>query len=410
MKILVLNAGSSSLKYQLFDMPDENPRCSGLVDRIGNNQSSITHNIFIGGEKKTYQVAAVILDHESALKAVTKLLVDSEKGVLANMDQVIAIGHRVVHGGEAFSSTTLINDAVKEKIKALFSLAPLHNPPNLLGIEVAERIFPTAEQVAVFDTAFHQSMPPRAYRYAIPKGLYEEKGIRAYGFHGSSHQYVTRQATSYLKKPNAKIITVHLGNGCSITAVKNGQSVDHSMGLGPMGGLVMGTRSGDIDPSIIFHLIQERGYSSKDVNELLNKKSGMLGLCGFSDMRDVKQAIQEGNKDAILAYELYAYRIKKYIGAYVAALNGLDALVFTAGVGENDPDMRAAVCAEMDFLGIQLDSPLNQSTHSGIREINTPSSKAKVLVIPTNEELEIGQQTYELMKKIERTTGSEGPR
>lgn len=400
MKILVINAGSSSLKYQLFDMPDENPRCSGLVDRIGMDQSSITHKVFVDGQFKTYQVDSPILDHEAALKEVTDLLVDAEKGVLSSMDEVIAIGHRVVHGGETFSSTTLINEAVKEEIKGLFSLAPLHNPPNYLGITVAERIFANARQVAVFDTAFHQSMPPRAYRYAIPKELYEEKGIRAYGFHGTSHQYVARQAAIYLEKPDAKIITVHLGNGCSITAVKNGESIDHSMGLGPMGGLVMGTRSGDIDPSIIFHLIQERGFSPKEVNELLNKKSGMLGLCGLSDMRDVKKAIQEGDPDAILGYELYAYRIKKYIGAYIAALNGLDALIFTAGVGENDPDMRAAVCADMEFFGIQVDQSLNRARQSGMREINSPSSQIKVLVIPTNEELEIGQQTYLLVKEL----------
>lgn len=400
MKILVINAGSSSLKYQLFDMPDENPRCAGLVDRIGIDQSSITHHVYIDGKKKTYQVETSILDHEAALKEVTTLLVDAEKGVLSNMDEVTAIGHRVVHGGESFSSTTLINDTVKEDIKGLFSLAPLHNPPNYLGISVAERIFPNARQVAVFDTAFHQSMPPRAYRYAIPKELYEEKGIRAYGFHGTSHQYVTRQAAIYLEKPDAKIITVHLGNGCSITAVKNGESIDHSMGLGPMGGLVMGTRAGDIDPSIIFHLINERGFAPKEVNELLNKKSGMLGLCGYSDMRDVKKAIQEGDPDAILGYELYAYRIKKYIGAYAAALNGLDAVVFTAGVGENDPDIRAAVCADMEFFGIQLDQSLNQIRQTGMREINSTSSKVKVLVIPTNEELEIGQQTYLLVKEI----------
>ena len=385
-------------------MPDENPQCTGLVDRIGIDQSTITHKVDIDGQTKTYQVKTSIPDHEVALKEVTRLLVDPEKGVLASMDEVIAIGHRVVHGGEAFSSTTLIDEAVKEKIKELISLAPLHNPPNFLGITVAEGIFPYAAQVAVFDTAFHQSMPPRAYRYAIPKDIYEDYGIRAYGFHGSSHQYVTRQAILFLKKPATKIITVHLGNGCSITAVRNGQSIDHSMGLGPLGGLVMGTRSGDIDPSIIFHLIQERGFSPKDVSELLNKKSGMLGLCGFGDMRDVKQAIQEGDQDAILAYELYAYRIKKYIGAYAAALNGLDALVFTAGVGENDADMRTAVCAEMDFLGIQIDQKLNQANHSGIREISRSSSNVSVLVIPTNEELEIGQQTYLLVKEMYKRT------
>ncbi len=399
MKILVLNSGSSSLKYQLFEMPNEKPLCSGLVDRIGLENSTLTHNFHRNGEKEVFKIEGKIKDHEEGLLAVNKLLLDPEKGVISSVDEVVAIGHRVVHGGEQFASTTLITNAVKDRIKELFALAPLHNPPNFIGITVAERVFPNAQQIAVFDTAFHQSMPPRAYRYAIPKELYTDFGIRAYGFHGTSHLYVSKKANEYLNNPDAKIITIHLGNGSSMTAIKGGQSIDHSMGLGPMGGLVMGTRSGDIDPSIIFHLINERGFKAKEVNDILNKKSGLLGLCGLSDMRDVKKAMEEGNRDAILAYELYAYRIQKYIGTFTASLNGLDAIVFTAGIGENDPDMREAVCKNMDFFGISLDKSKNKINSSDIREVNEKESKVKILVIPTNEELEIGKQAFALINK-----------
>lgn len=397
MKILVLNSGSSSLKYQLFDMPNESPICSGLVDRIGLDNSTLTHKSFIHWPEEVFKFQKEIKDHEEALLAVTDLLIDSQNGVLSNMGEVKAIGHRVVHGGEQFASTTLITDEVKKKIEELFALAPLHNPPNLLGIIVAERIFPLAKQVAVFDTAFHQSMPPRAYRFAIPKEMYTDMGIRAYGFHGSSHQYVSRKANEYLNIPDSKIITIHLGNGSSMTAIKGGKSIDHSMGLGPMGGLVMGTRCGDIDPSIIFHLINERGFSPKEVNDILNKKSGLLGLCGNSDMRDVKQAIKDGDEDAKLAYELYAYRIQKYIGTFAAAMNGLDAIVFTAGIGENDEEMREAVCRDMEFFGIHLDKEKNSKRNADICEINITEAKVKILVVPTNEELEIGKQTFELV-------------
>lgn len=395
MKILVLNSGSSSLKYQLFDMPNESPLCSGLVDRIGLEGASVKHTAFKNGGAETFKINNPIKDHEDGLQMVTDLLIDSEKGVLSSMEEVQAIGHRVVHGGEQFASTTLITNEVKEKIKALFALAPLHNPPNYLGITVAERLFPKAKQVAVFDTAFHQTMPERAYRFAIPKEMYTELGIRSYGFHGSSHQYVSKKALEHLGNPIAKIITIHLGNGSSMAAVSAGKSIDNTMGLGPMGGLVMGTRCGDIDPSIIFYLLNEKGYSPKEVNELLNKKSGLMGLTGFSDMRDVKNEVKNNNPDAVLAYELYAYRIQKYIGAFAAAMNGLDAIIFTAGIGENDPDMREAVCKNMDYFGIDINPEKNQKRSSEIREVNTSSSKVKILVIPTNEELEIGQQTYE---------------
>lgn len=400
MKILVLNSGSSSLKYQLFEFPNESPLCTGLVERIGLEGSIITHKVTHEGTEAKFKINRPIQNHEEALMKVTEILLDGEKGVLKDMSDVIAIGHRVVHGGEQFASTTLISEEVKEKIEELFALAPLHNPPNLLGIQVAERIFPQAKQVAVFDTAFHQTMPIKAYRFAIPKAMYEDMGIRAYGFHGSSHQYVSKMAMKFLQNPSAKLISIHLGNGSSVTAIESGKSVDHSMGLGPMGGLVMGTRCGDIDPSIIFHLINERGIPANDLNDILNKKSGLLGLCGHSDMRDVKDAIAKGDQDAALAYELYAYRIQKYIGMYTAVMNGLDAIIFTAGIGENDADMREKVCTNMEFLGIRLDGTRNSERSSAIREINHADSKVKILVVPTNEELEIGQQTYHLVQSL----------
>lgn len=398
MHIFVINSGSSSIKYQLFKMPSDKPICSGLVERIGLGDGLITHKTFLDGEEKATKQTVAVANHEEGLYKVASLLTDTTIGVISDPDEITAVGHRVVHGGESFAATTIINDAVKAKVKELFSIAPLHNPPNYLGIEVAEKIFPSARQVAVFDTAFHQTMPPRAYRYAIPEKLYKEHGIRASGFHGTSHLYVSKQAAAYLHNESAKIITIHLGNGCSMTAVDAGKSVDTSMGLGPVGGLVMGTRSGDMDAAVIFHLIEQLGYSPKAVNNLLNKESGMLGLTGLSDMRDVRKAVAAGDAQAELASELYAYRIKKYIGAYAAAMNGLDAIVFTAGVGENDADTRHRVCSNMQFLGIHFDEEANRKGGHGIREINTSASPVKILIVPTNEELEIAQQCFALLQ------------
>jgi acetate kinase len=398
MNIFVINTGSSSLKYQLFKMPLQQPVCSGLVERIGMEDASITHKTFLNGEEKIIKEKKVLPDHETGLHEVVRLLTDPVIGVIKSTDEIDAVGHRVVHGGESFAATTIITDEVKEKIKALFSLAPLHNPANYIGIQVAEKIFTKAKQVAVFDTAFHQTMPAKAYRFAIPQQLYEEQHIRAYGFHGTSHKYVSEQAAAYLQNKNAKIITIHLGNGSSMAAIDSGQSVDTTMGFGPVGGLIMGTRSGDIDAAVIFHLIEQLGYSAKEVSELLNKKSGMQGLTGLSDMRDIRMAIEEGNQQAELASELYAYRIKKYIGAYAAVLNGLDAIVFTAGVGENAADIRRRVCTNMQFLGINLDEAKNEERLPGIREINAITSPVKILVVPTNEELEIVKQCYDLLK------------
>jgi acetate kinase len=399
MNILVVNSGSSSIKYQLFKMPNEKPICTGLVERIGLENSIVTHKLFANGEEKIIRRTLDLPDHEAGLYEVAQLLTDKEIGVIQNPEEIEAVGHRVVHGGESFSSTTVITKEVKQEIKKLFSLAPLHNPANYLGIEVAEKIFTKAKQIAVFDTAFHQTMPEKAYRYAIPNSFYTEMGIRAYGFHGTSHKYVTEKTLEYLKNPAAKIITIHLGNGCSMTAVNAGRSVDTSMGFGPLCGLVMGTRSGDIDPSIIFHLVNQLGYSLDQVNNLLNKQSGMQGLTGFSDMRDITKAKAAGNTNADLAYEMYAYRIKKYIGSYAAVLNGLDAIVFTAGVGENDSNIRRMVCTEMEYLGIKLDNEKNEQRLGSIRTISQEDSPVKVLVVPTNEELEIVKQCYVLLRE-----------
>ncbi|WP_293307400.1 acetate/propionate family kinase [Pedobacter sp. UBA5917] len=397
MNILVINSGSSSLKYQLFKMPEKAPVCSGLVERIGIEGSFIKHTVYSNDEKHSIEESGFISNHGEGLKQVLALLTQGEYAVIASPDDIAAVGHRVVHGGEHFSGATLITDEVKKQIKKLFSLAPLHNPVNYKCIEVAEQTFTNAKQIAVFDTAFHQTIPELAYRYAIPEWYYKEHGIRVYGFHGTSHKYVSEQAIKWLNKEDSKIISIHLGNGCSITAIKNGKSIDTSMGFGPLSGLMMGTRSGDIDPSVIFHLMEHSGYTLEQLSTLLNKQSGLLGVGGSSDMRDIRKLVSEGNAAAVLALKLYAYRIKKFIGSYAAILNGIDAIVFTAGVGENDSNMREAICTELDYLGIELDKIQNTAYKSELKEINTASSKVKILVIPTNEEYEIAHQCYGLI-------------
>ena len=397
MNILVLNAGSSSIKYQLIDMNTEKPLASGIVERIGLETGAIKHKTFVNGEERKIKEEFSIPTHTIGLKRVAELLTNKEIGVISNPSEIQAVGHRLVHGGEAFTKTVEITEEVKAKVKELFPLAPLHNPANLTGVEVAEEVFPQAKQIGVFDTAFHQTMPEVAFRYAIPDAMYKEMGLRKYGFHGTSHKYVSEKAAEYLGKTDAKIITIHLGNGASMAAVDSGVCVDTSMGIGPLNGLIMGTRSGSIDPSIIFYLVEQKGYSIEDVNTLLNKKSGMLGLTGKSDMRDIEKLYSEGDKKALLAYEMYAYRIKQFIGNYAAAMNGLDALVFTAGIGENDKLVRRLVCENMEFFGIHLDEDLNSERNKEIQEINTPQSRAKILVVPTNEELEIAQQSFELI-------------
>lgn len=394
MQVLVLNSGSSSLKFQLFSMPEATILCSGLIERI-----SLDDSIFkFKTDKDSIEVIQPIPNHKVGLELLSKQLLNKDTGIIESTDTIDIVGHRVVQGGSAFNKTTEITTSVKTKIKELFSLAPLHNPANLEGIEVAETVFPNAKQVAVFDTAFHQSIPEYAYKYAIPNELSEAHDIRLYGFHGTSHKFVSEKAIDYLGKQNSKIITIHLGNGCSITAIKDGKSIDHSMGLTPLNGLIMGTRSGDIDPSVIFHLAKKLDYSLDEVNNLLQKKSGMLGLTGYSDLRDIQGDAEKGNKACQLALQMNAYRIKKYIGSYAAILNGLDAIVFTAGIGENSPLMRELVCTDLDYLGIEIDSDKNQVRPDKLTVISPENSNVKVLVIPTNEELEIAKQSVGLFK------------
>ncbi len=394
MQVLILNSGSSSLKFQLFSMPEETILCSGIIERIGANDAIFKYKT----DKTTIESESQILNHKVGLKLVAKHLLDDIVGVIKLPKDIAIVGHRVVHGGIYFSDTTEITKDVKEKINELSSLAPLHNPANLEGILVAEAIFPKAKQVAVFDTAFHQSIPEVAYKYAIPNEFLTKHHIRLYGFHGTSHKYVSEKAIEFLEKKESKIITIHLGNGCSMTAVKNGKSIDHSLGFSPVGGLIMGTRSGDLDPSIIFHLKDKLGYNLKDINTLLNKQSGMLGLTGYNDLRDIQTMAAKGNEDCVLALQMNAYRIKKYIGAYAAVLNGLDAIVFTAGIGENSKYMRELICEDLDFFGIDLDIDKNNADLRTVRAINKDNAKTKILVIPTNEELEIAKQSVNLIK------------
>jgi len=379
-------------------MPSTVPICVGLVERIGLDDAIIKHKIYNGSEEETLKFTLDIPDQETGLNEVNKLLTHTHFGVIKNTDEIAAVGHRVVHGGEFFSTTTIITPEVKEELKKTFQLAPLHNPSSYKGIEVAEKIFANATQVAVFDTAFHQTMPAEAYRFALPTSYYKDYNIRSYGFHGTSHKYVSEQANTYLGKTDTNIISIHLGNGCSITAIKNGQSIDTSMGFGPLSGLIMGTRTGDIDPTVIFYLVNTLGYDIEQVSNLMNKRSGMQGLTGYSDMRDITKAINEGDAEAKLAYDMYAYRIKKYIGSYAAALNGIDAIIFTAGVGENDVMVRQLVCENMEYLGITINTEENSTRKPGLREINKPDAKVKVLIIPTNEELEIANQCFALLQ------------
>lgn len=379
-------------------MPSVSPVCVGLVERIGLDDAVITHKTYVYNEEISQKFILDIPDHEVGLNEVNALLTHPEFGVIKNTNDIAAVGHRIVHGGEVFSTTTVINAEVKEELKKTFQLAPLHNPSGYRGIEVAEKIFANATQVAVFDTAFHQTMPPEAYRFALPNSYYTDYNIRSYGFHGTSHKYVSEIANTHLGKSDTNLISVHLGNGCSITAIKNGKSIDTSMGFGPLSGLIMGTRTGDIDPTVVFYLVNSLGYDIEQVSNLLNKRSGMQGLTGYSDMRDITKAINEGDENARLAYDMYAYRIKKYIGSYAAALNGIDAIIFTAGVGENDAMVRQLVCENMEYLGIEINKEENSTRKPGLREVNTAKSKVKILVIPTNEELEIANQCYALLK------------
>ncbi|WP_298320536.1 acetate/propionate family kinase [uncultured Aquimarina sp.] len=392
MQVLVLNSGSSSIKFQLFSMPSEEVLCSGLIERIGLEDAKVNYKTINKDIKNIIRIA----DHKEGLELVAEYLLDPKIGVIESVHDIDIVGHRVVHGGSAFAETVEINETVKQEIEKLSALAPLHNPANLQGILVSEEIFHEAKQVAVFDTAFHQTIPAQSYKYAIPKTFLEDHNIRVYGFHGTSHKYVSEKAIEFLGEQSSKIITIHLGNGCSMTAIKNGKSVDHSLGFAPMNGLIMGTRSGDIDPAVIFYMIKSLGYSPDQVNSLLQKESGMLGLTGYSDLRDIESNAEKGDVNCQKALEMNAYRIKKFIGSYAAVMNGLDAIVFTAGIGENSDVMRKLVSTNLEYLGIELDGEKNSIRSKEIRDISQASSKVKILVIPTNEELEIAKQSVKL--------------
>ena len=386
-KILVINAGSSSIKYKLFDAGAMVVLAAGLVERVGEANGRLTHKTITPAGAEKLVLEQPIASHHDGLAMVAELLADDAA-------EITAVGHRVVHGGERFNQTVVIDDEVIAAIRALVPLAPLHNPANLEGIEVARQIFSDAVQVAVFDTAFHQTMPAAAYRYAIPAALYDEHRIRAYGFHGTSHRYVSKMAAAQLGKPLAEtnLITAHLGNGASITAVENGRSIDTSMGFGPLAGLVMGTRSGDIDPTVLLYLSRQLGLSVDEIDTLLNKKSGLLGISGSADLRDVIARQEAGDEAAALALAMAAYRIKKYIGAYTAVLGRVDALVFTAGIGENSPLLRQLVCDGLEGLGIALDAAKN-----GANAVEIGNGRLPVLVIPTDEEREIAEETAVLV-------------
>ena len=393
MKILVINSGSSSLKYQLFNMDTDLVLARGIVERIGESQGArYTHR----AERGRLSGDVDAPDHEAALAHMVTRLIDPDHGAVASVDEIDAVGHRVVHGGERFIHAAEINDDILRTIETLAPLAPLHNPPNLAGIIAARHHFAGVPHVAVFDTAFHQTMPPHAFHYGLPYEFYEKQGLRRYGFHGTSHLYVARTAAAMLGKELSDFsgITCHLGNGCSIAAVKNGESVDTSMGLTPLEGLLMGTRSGDIDPAIVFFLAREAKVPFEKIENILNKKSGLLGVSGVSnDVRIIRDAAEHGNPHARLALDIFAYRVKKYIGAYLAVLNGCDAVIFTGGIGENDIRTREKICSGLQSLGVRLDPAANKNALGAGNVISAPQSLVKLLVIPTNEELEIARET-----------------
>ena len=398
MKILVLNCGSSSLKYQLIDMSNEEVLCVGLVERIG-LEGSVLKQEKDGVEGKLI-VEQPMKNHQDAIKLVLDAVVDPQYGGVKDIKEVEAVGHRVVHGGEKFAGSVLITDEVKAALEECIELAPLHNPANIMGIEACEAILPGVPMVGVFDTAFHQTMPKSSYLYGLPHELYTKYGVRRYGFHGTSHRYVSQRAAAMLGKniEDCKIITCHLGNGASVAAIDGGKSVDTSMGFTPLEGLIMGTRCGDIDAAILPFLMEKEGLDAKGLSDLMNKKSGVYGMTGISsDFRDIEDAAAQNNELAQVALESYAKKVKKYIGSYAAEMNGVDAVVFTAGVGENGIDMRADIMANMDFLGMKLDEEANK-VRGKERVISTEDSKVKILLIPTNEELMIARDTLELVK------------
>ncbi len=401
MVVLVLNCGSSSIKYKVFKMNDGAELvATGLIERIGLNDGILTHKP-VGKEK--YHVIADIPDHTIGINLVVSALLDKQHGVIGDINEIKAVGHRVAHGGENFKKSVFIDNDVKRDIEAVCELAPLHNPANLKGILSVEKLIPGVPQVAVFDTSFHQTMPDYAYMYAIPYEYYEKYRIRKYGFHGTSHKFVALKASKMLGREmeDLKIVTCHLGNGASITAIKNGISIDTSMGFTPVDGLIMGTRTGEIDPGVLLYLADKEDLSVSGVNNLINKKSGVAGISKISsDMRDLEIAAAEGNKLAQLALEMYAYKVKKFIGAYIAAMNGIDLLIFTGGIGENDFNMRNMICTGMEYLGIEFDPEVNHGVKSKDLTISKPSSRVKVMITTTDEELVIATDTRNIVESM----------
>lgn len=398
MKILVINCGSSSLKYQLIDMSNNGVLAQGLVERIGID-GILTQKV--DGREK-YVVETELKDHQIAIDLVLKTLVDEKQGVIKSMDEISAVGHRVVHGGEKYSKSVIVNDEVLANLEELVKLAPLHNPANIIGIKACQALMPKTPMVVVFDTAFHQTMPQKAFMYPVPYKFYEEDHVRRYGFHGTSHKYVAGEVAKWMSKDikDLKIVTCHLGNGVSVTAVDGGKSIDTTMGFTPLDGIIMGSRSGSIDPAIVTFLQKEKGYTPQEVDNILNKESGVLGVSGIgTDFRDIRAAAEKNNARALLTMDIYGYQIKKQIGAYAAAMGGLDAIVFTAGIGEHAPEVRIRALTNMEFLGIDIDAAKNDNQNIGDgMEISTPDSKVKLYVIPTNEELMIAEETLELIK------------
>ena len=403
MKILVLNTGSSSIKYQLFHMKSQTILAAGRAEKIGEKESRMVHEYQSkDGEIIKRKELERFADHREGFYRIVELLLDQRDGIVRDKSEITAVGHRVVHGGEAFHGTRIVDEDVLEAIKENIPLAPLHNPSNLLGIEIARAVFPEAPQVAVFDTAFHQTIPEKGFVYAVPYEWYEKHRVRRYGFHGTSHAYVSEKAAQYLGKPlrELNLISLHLGNGASMTAIKGGRSIDTTMGMTPLAGLVMGTRSGDVDPALPFFLADNLGMPFQEIDRLLNYESGLKGLCGMNDMREVIALSESGNERARLALDIYTYRIKKYIGAYYAALERLDAIVFTAGIGENSPVIRAACCRGLEGLGIQIDPERNEMEREGILVISGDKSAITILVISTNEELRIAQETKRALELV----------
>ncbi len=398
MKVLVLNCGSSSIKYKLYDMNGQKELASGGIEKIGLPDSFLKFTLSDGSKQVITQE---IKEHTAGIELILKTLTDAKYGAIKSLDQIDAVGHRVVHGGDKFCSSVVINQEVIDKIEECVDLAPLHNPANLKGIYAIQKILPKVPQVAVFDTSFHQTMPSYAYMYALSYDYYEKYGVRRYGFHGTSHRYVAKRGCEFLglDLENSRIITAHIGNGGSITAIKNGKSIDTSMGMTPVEGLMMGSRSGSVDPGVLTYLMEKENLSTRQINDIINKKSGLVGVSGVSsDMRDIENAIEQGNERARLAMDMYFYYILKYISGYIAVLGGVDAIIFTGGVGENQPIMRKYVCDSLAFLGVDFNNELNDRIKGRETELTFPNSKVRVAVIPTNEELAIAIDTEELVE------------